>query len=287
MRRIVFPLAILALTLATAPLVAQTPLKLPQLSPFASVSQAIGPATVSIEYHRPGVRNRPIWGALVPYGEVWRTGANEATTIRFSDPVRVEGHDVPAGTYSFFAIPTAKSWTLILNKKADQWGAFNYAVADDLLRFDVQPRAAAPLEWLRYSIDAKGESSATVQLAWEKIAVEFSIEVESEKILMAQIDDAIAHAKPDDSKVFLTAAKYYYDHNLSTEKATAWIDKSIAIKDGFQARECKGRLADRANNRPESVTQIEKAIDLAKIAKTSPAYIEGLTKLLAEYKAKK
>ena len=120
MRSITLLLTSLTLSLALAPALAQTPLKLPQLSPAATVNLAVGPANVAIEYHRPAVRNRPIWGALVPYGEVWRTGANEATTIRFSDAVRVEGHDVPAGTYSFFAIPTAKSWTLILNKKAEQ-----------------------------------------------------------------------------------------------------------------------------------------------------------------------
>ena len=136
--------AVLAPTLASA----RTQLKLPQASPAASVSQAIGPATVSIDYHRPSVRNRAIWGGLVPYGEVWRTGANEATKIQFSDAVRIDGHEVPAGTYSFFAIPTANSWTLILNKNAAQWGAFKYAVADDLLRFEVKT-LAVPSQELR------------------------------------------------------------------------------------------------------------------------------------------
>ena len=138
---------------------------------------------------------------------------------------------------------------------------------------------------MRYTIEPKSDNAVPVQLAWEKLAVEFTVEVDSEKILVAQIDTAIAHAKPDDSKVYLTSAKYYYDHGLSTEKATAWIDKSIAIADSYQARECKGRLADRAGNKTEAAAQIEKALELAK-GKTSPAYIEGLTKLLAEYKAK-
>lgn len=287
MRTIFLPsLVATALCLLSASLIAQTPLKLPQQSPAASVTQVIGPATVTVEYHRPAVRNRAIWGALVPYGEVWRTGANEATTIRFSEAVKVEGHDVPAGTYSFFAIPTAKSWTLILNKTPDQWGAFKYAAANDLLRFEVQPRVHDSMEWLRYTVEPISDSAGMLQLAWEKLAVEFKIEVDSDKILLAQIDTAISQAKPDDWKVFLTGAKYYYDHNLSTEKATAWIDQSIAIQDGYQARECKGRLADRAGNRELAVAQIEKAIELAK-GKSSPAYLDGLTKLLAEYKAKK
>ncbi len=285
MRTFQFLLAGLAFTCLPALAGARPQLQLPQASPAASVSQAIGPATVSIEYHRPAVRNRAIWGGLVPYGEVWRTGANEATKIQFSDAVRIDGHEVPAGTYSFFAIPAANSWTLILNKNAAQWGAFKYAVAEDLLRFEVKPIACAAQEWLRYSIEAKTDNSAVVQLAWEKVAVEFTVEVDNQKILVARIDDAIAHAKPDDAAVFLSAAKYYYDHGLSAEKAMLWIDKSISIADGFQARECKARLADRMGRKAEAVTQVEKAIELA-TGKSRPQYLEALGKLLAEYKAK-
>ena len=285
MRTIQFLLIGLAAVLAPTLASARTQLKLPQASPAASVSQAIGPATVSIDYHRPSVRNRAIWGGLVPYGEVWRTGANEATKIQFSDAVRIDGHEVPAGTYSFFAIPTANSWTLILNKNAAQWGAFKYAAADDLLRFEVKTLAVPSQEWLRYSIEAKGENSATVQLAWEKVAVQFTIEVDSEKLLVAQIDDAIAHAKPDDAAVYLSSAKYYYEHGLAPEKAMLWIDKSIAISDGFQARECKARLADRMGRKAEAVAQVEKAIELA-TGKARAQYLEALGKLLAEYKAK-
>ncbi len=286
MRTIQFLQAGLALAFMSALAGACPQLKLPQASPAASVSQAIGPATVSIEYHRPAVRNRAIWGGLVPYSEVWRTGANEATKLQFSDGVRIDGHEVPAGTYSFFAIPTATSWTLILNKKAAQWGAFSYAVADDQLRFEVKPIVIAPQEWLRYSIEAKTDASAVVQLAWEKLAFEFTVEVDSEKILVARIDDAIAKAKPDDAAVYLTSAKYYYEHSLAAEKAMLWIDKSIAISDGFQARECKARLADRLGRKVEAVTQVEKAIELATASKARPQFLDALGKLLAEYKAK-
>ncbi len=286
MRTIQFLLTGLALACLPALAFARPQLKLPQASPAASLSQAIGPATVSIEYHRPAVRNRTIWGGLVPYSEVWRTGANEATKLQFSDAVRIDGHEVPAGTYSFFAIPTATSWTLILNKKAAQWGAFSYAAADDQLRFEVKPSAIPEQEWLRYSIEAKTDTAAVVQLAWEKLAVEFTIEVDSEQILIARIDDAIAKAKPDDAAVYLTSAKYYYEHGLAPEKAMLWIDKSIAIKDGFQARECKARLADRLGRKAEAVAQVEKAIELASAAKARPQFLDALGKLLADYKAK-
>lgn len=275
------------LSLALLPTIAGAApqLQLPQASPAASVSQAVGPATVSVNYHRPAVHERKIWGALVPLGKVWRTGANDATKIQFSDAVKVAGHEVPAGTYSFFAIPTETTWTLILNKKADQWGAFNYSADEDLLRFEVTPTACAPQEWLRYTIEPKGENAATIQLAWEKLCVEFPVEVDSEAILMARIDDAISKAKPDDAAVFLSAAKYYYDQSLAADKAMLWVDRSIAIADSYQARECKARLAARLGRKAEAIEQIEKAIELAK-GKARPQYVEALGKLLAEYKAK-
>jgi hypothetical protein len=286
MRTMLLLLASLALPAVSNSAIAQTPIKAPQLSPAAKVSLAIGPTMVDIVYHRPGVKGRAIWGGLVPYGEVWRAGANEATTIQFSDDVKVAGHDVPKGTYSFFAIPTEKSWTLILNKTADQWGAFKYNAADDLLRFEVKPAAAPMLEWMRYTIEPKSENAAVVQLAWEKLAVEFTVEVDIDKIMTGQIDAAIASAKPDDAATFYTAAKYYFDHNLANDKAVAWVDKSIAIKDGYRARELKARLADRTGKKTEAVAELEKAVTLAEGGKAQKPYIDGLKKLLVEYKAK-
>ncbi|HJW08876.1 MAG TPA: DUF2911 domain-containing protein, partial [Holophagaceae bacterium] len=122
----------------------------PQLSPAAEVKQTIGVTTVALKYHRPAVKGRDIWGKLVPFEQVWRMGANEATTISFSDAVKVEGTDVPAGTYAIFAIPHAESWTLILSRNARQFGAWAYNPKDDLLRFEVKPKPVSFNEWLTY-----------------------------------------------------------------------------------------------------------------------------------------
>ena len=271
---------------------AQSPaarLGLPQASPAASVSQAVGAATIAIDYHRPAVRGRAIWGELVPYGQVWRAGANEATTIRFSDAVHVAGRDVPAGTYAFFAIPGEKTWTLVLNKQADQWGAFRYDAAADVLRFEVEPRAIAPVEWLRYEIEPRGEDSAAVSLAWEKLAVEFTVSVDNDKILLARIDDAIAHARPDDAAVFLTSARYYLDHGLAPEKALGWVDRSIAISDGWQARECRARLCDKLGRKEEALAAVERAIAIAQDparGKARPTTLEALERLRTELRSR-
>ena len=121
-------------------LVSQTPPIFPQLSPSASVSQTIGTTTVEVLYHRPAVKGRQIFGNLVPHGQVWRTGANEATTIRFSDTVQVNGQKVAAGTYALFSIPYPDRWTVILNKRARQQGAWEYDPREDVLRLDVKPK---------------------------------------------------------------------------------------------------------------------------------------------------
>lgn len=164
------------LLLAVASVSAQAP-KVRQ-SPAASVSQDLGLTHVAITYHRPAVKGRVIWGGLVPYGKVWRAGANEATTITFSGPVKVAGHEVPAGTYAFFAIPDKDRWTLILDKSPKQWGAFSYKPSEDLLRFEATPEPAPMQEWLDYSIELTDQATATITLHWEKLAVSFPVSAE-------------------------------------------------------------------------------------------------------------
>ena len=125
---------------------------------------------ITLEYGRPQVRDREIWGALVPYGQVWRTGANEATTIRFSGDVTIEGEALPAGTYGLFTIPGEGEWTVIFNKVANQWGAFNYDDGEDALRVTVEPRSHEHVEAMDFAV-GDGE----VVLMWEELAVPFRV----------------------------------------------------------------------------------------------------------------
>ena len=150
-----------------------------RLSPKASVEQTVGFTIITIDYGRPGVKARTIWGGLVPYNAVWRAGANEATKITFSTDVKIDGKKLKAGSYGFFAIPTAKTWTLIFNKVADQWGAFEYNDAEDALRIVVTPmQNNCWQEWLAYTISKSSENKAVVMLEWEKLKVPFNVEVE-------------------------------------------------------------------------------------------------------------
>jgi hypothetical protein len=140
--------------------------KKPPASPRDSVSAKIGEATITINYGSPSVRGRKIWGDLVPYDTVWRTGANAATVFTTTKDIWVQGKKLPAGTYGFFAIPTKKSWTLIFNSVANQWGAFKYDASKDVLRVTVKPKPNTMHERLLYSIDTNSFS-----LAWEDLKV--------------------------------------------------------------------------------------------------------------------
>lgn len=148
-----------------------------RISPKASVIQTVGFTEVGIDYNRPGVKERVIWGGLVPYNKVWRAGANEATKFTFSTDVKINGKTLKAGSYSFFVIPTKENWTIIFNKVADQWGAFEYNEAEDALRFEVTPEEGSMQEWLAYTITKTSDNSSIVRLEWEKLKVPFTIEV--------------------------------------------------------------------------------------------------------------
>lgn len=141
-------------------------------SPKVEVSETIGETKVAINYGQPSMREREIFGALVPYGKVWRTGANEATTIEFSNAVSISGKEVPAGKYALFTIPNESSWTIILNSVSDQWGAYNYNASKDVLRFDVKPTPTKATEAFTITVSSGG----SVEMKWENTAVHFKIE---------------------------------------------------------------------------------------------------------------
>ena len=151
-----------------------------RISPKAAVEQTVGFTVIRIEYSRPGVKGRMIWGGLVPYNVVWRAGANEATKFTFSTDVKINGKTLKAGSYSFFTIPTKDKWTIIFNKVADQWGAFEYNDTEDALRVEVTPEKDNQCwqEWLVYTITKTSDNTAVIRLEWEKLKIPFTVEVE-------------------------------------------------------------------------------------------------------------
>jgi hypothetical protein len=155
--------------LFTITLSAQQNLTLPDASQHAVVMQQVGMCEIKIDYHRPGVKGREVWGKLVPFDQVWRAGANENTTISFSKEVVIDGKKVPAGTYGLHMVPTENDWTIILNKDYRAWGSFFYKEENDFMRFKVKPQTADFQEWLMYTFDEVSPNSVTASLSWEKL----------------------------------------------------------------------------------------------------------------------
>ena len=166
---------------------AQTELGLPDRSQAAMVQQHLGVTDITIRYHRPLVDGRKIWGGLVPFGKVWRAGANFNTTFEVSDPVSVEGKPLPKGTYGLHMIPTADSWTIIFSKAADSWGSYSYDQAEDALRVTVKPHPSEMQEALQYSFEDLKPESATVTMTWDKLAVPFRIAVNDQETVLPYI----------------------------------------------------------------------------------------------------
>jgi len=260
----------------------QQQLQLPRPSPNATVTQTVGITDISIHYSRPGVKGRTIWGGLVPYGEVWRTGANENTTIRFSTPVKIEGKDLPAGLYGLQTIPTADQWTVIFSKDADQWGAFSYKPENDALRVQVKPQPAGFRERMAFDIEDVTDTAAKIVLHWEKLQVPFTVEVDTTKLTADAVKNTMR------SQNFVQAANYCIQANACLDEAGRWLDASIALEPTFGNQRAKAMLLAKQNKYKDAVTWGEKALAAAKAAAQAPPpqQVAELETSLADWKKK-
>ncbi|HEV7473254.1 MAG TPA: DUF2911 domain-containing protein [Pyrinomonadaceae bacterium] len=308
-----FSLAVLLLMLFATPL-ASAQIRTPRPSPKASVTETIGVTDVTITYSRPGVKGRTIWGdplpeqastkgeatlddqtirpkgaAIVPWGHAWRTGANEATQFVVTDDVFINGQKLAAGSYSLHTIPTKDEFTIIFNSVANQWGSFNYDAAKDTLRVKVKPEwSEHSKEWLEYWIDPVNDTSAQVNIRWEKVRVPFTVEVKDvQGLTMTKLRAAVAAAKPDDFQTRAQAASYALQNKVSVEEAMGWLDQSIKIKETFGNVGLKARVLAEQGKTAEAIAAGERAIQIGKDAKLNPTAIANMEKLVAEWKAKK
>lgn len=240
-------------------------LRLPQPSPAATITQTIGLTDVTIKYHSPGVKNRKIWGELVPFNQVWRTGANEATLITFSDPVAINGENVAAGTYSMFSLPeSADSWLLILNKNLNSWGTEGYKSEDDVLRVKAQSKEVPFYETFQFAFSNVTSTAATLGFYWEKKEVSVKIEVNTDKKALALLQEDIKNAKPGDWQIYAQATNYLIQKNTDHELALQWIDKSLAMNDNFYNNWIKAQLLAQKEEYEGAVDFCKKALKLGK-----------------------
>lgn len=255
----IVPILSLCLLFLAGMALAQPQLPVPQPSPKAVVTQTVGISEVSIVYHRPAVRNRPVWGGLVPFNEVWRAGANENTTISFSAPVKVEGKELPAGTYGLHMIPTEKTWTIIFNKNAASWGSYFYKEAEDALRITVQPRSAEHQEQLGYEFSAVTSDGAEVVLRWEKLAVPFKVAFETKALVIANARDSHLRGPAGFTwQGFNQAANYCLQANMNLEEGLAWADRSVSINENVTNLYVKAGLLAKLNRQKDADALIER-----------------------------
>ena len=248
------------IALTAIPAVAQV--RTPRTSPSSTLIQTVGLTDITIKYSRPGVRGRAIWGALVPYDAVWRTGANEATTITFSDEVTVEGQKLAKGTYAFFTIPGRDQWTLVFNKQGEQWGAFTHDATQDAARVQVKPMQAEFREWMQFEIPELTTDTAKVVLRWENVAVPFTVNTNT----VAKTASALRNAMKPGWQLPYSAAAFAFDNKgaATDEEMNAWLEQSLAVNQNVSNLWLKARILQRAGKRDEAVKAAELAIAAAR-----------------------
>ena len=235
----------------------------PRVSQGAAARQRLGITDVTIEYHRPLVKGRKIWGDVVPYGKVWRAGANENTLITFSDPVTVEGQPLAKGSYGLHMLPGESSWTVIFSKNFTSWGSFSYDEKEDALRVTVKPAPSEMHEALTYDFDDLKPDSAVVTMRWEKLAVPFRVAVNVPEVALAGIRRDLRTVPGFTWTGWNDAATWCLENKTNYEEALKWIDTSIQNEERFENLETKSKLLAATGKAAEADATMKKALGQA------------------------
>ena len=256
---VVFGLVVL---LAGACFAQSTQLNLPRDSQRASVTQRIGITDITVNYHRPLVKGRTIWGKVVPYGQVWRAGANENTTITFTDPVSVEGQALDKGTYGLHMLPNQDQWTVIFSKVNTAWGSFTYKESEDALRVSVKPETTDFREALAYEIDQPTDNTAVVTLRWEKVAVPFKVSVDVNSIVQDSLRKQLRGLSQYTWDGWDDAGNYLLAHK-DLDEALAYENRSIGTEERFENYNTKSQILEAMGKKDESKAAHDKALAIA------------------------
>ncbi|HVR25820.1 MAG TPA: DUF2911 domain-containing protein [Candidatus Polarisedimenticolia bacterium] len=238
-------------------------LDLPLQSQHAVIMQRIGITDITVNYHRPLANGRQIWGKLVPYGQVWRAGANENTTVTFTDPITIEGQPLDKGTYGLHMIPGENQWTVIFSKMSTAWGSFSYKQDEDALRVTVKPQPAELHDALTYDFDDVKPDSAVVTLRWDKVAVPFKVEVKVNDIVQASIHRQIRGLNQYYWEGWDDAAGYFLASKMNLDEALKDEDQSIQTEERFDNVMNKSRILEAMGRKDDASTFRNKALEKA------------------------
>ena len=245
----------------------------PRASQKGKISQRVGITDITIKYHRPLVKDREIWGALVPYNEgkpfPWRAGANENTTISFTHDVKVEGENLKAGTYGLHMIPAEDEWTVIFSKNSTSWGSFSYNQDEDALRVTVKPEKTHMRELLTFSFDEVKTASTVATMSWEKLKVSFNIEVDVHNIVVAKFNNQLRSVPGFLWQGWNRAAQYTLDNDHDLEQGLKWAEQSLtnqfAGDKNFTTLKTKAEILAKLDREEESMALMEEALPLGKV----------------------
>lgn len=256
------PSALVAFALiASASISSAQSVTVPQASPRATVNQTFGISEVTIDFHRPRVNDREVWGALVPFDTVWRAGANDNTIITLSHPMQVEGKDLAAGTYGLHMIPGQDQWTVIFSSNSTSWGSFSYDEAEDALRVEVKPQEAGFAEWLGYGFEDLGANGATAYLHWEKLKVPFRIEADTPELVVANAANELRSRAGFQWQGWATAANYALQNNIHLDKAAEWAQQAVQRQENGQTLGLQAILLTRLGRAEEAEEVLAKALE--------------------------
>ena len=261
-------------------------LNLPSASSDATFKQQVGFAEVEIKYSRPSSRGRAIFGGLVPYGELWRTGAYDATTIHFSDSVKLNDNRIPAGNYSLFTIPGKNEWTIVINKDSEMHGSSEYAQEQDLLRFVVKSEKS-PRFYETFTIELNDvtKDATSLFLLWENTQVKIAIQSYADERVMAEINDRINIKKEDRPSLFYQSSLYYFNNNKDFKQAYAWIEIATSKSQDAGYFQLQSKIEAALGNYPAALKSLKSSTELAK-SKKLDQIVSANEKLLEEWNKK-
>jgi hypothetical protein len=250
----------------------------PRPSPDATVTQYIGVTKITIDYSSPAVKDRKIWGELVPFGQVWRTGANEATTITFADPVTVNGNELAAGTYGIHSIPNATEWEIIFSKDTPVDGSSTFDPKKEVLRIKVKPEEHHFMERMTFLFMDVSDNSGYATLLWEKLKVSFRVEVKTQELTLQKARDAFKWNQ------LMAAATYSLEQNTNLEEGFGWIQASTLINENYWNQRILAQYYSKMNKKSDAIATLESAIELGSKMPNAPFDFDRMKQMLADWK---
>lgn len=276
----------IAAVLLTIARPASAQLSMPEPSPSATINQKIGFTDLIVKYSRPAVKGRTVFGKLVPYGELWRTGASDATILTISDPMTVAGKPLPAGSYSLFTIPTRTEWTVILNSYTEGHGTAGYEAKNDVLRFTVKPDSSVRFyESFTIEVQELVKNQANLYLTWANTSVHFPLVSNADERITAEILTKTATATDEQPGVFFQAALYYLDTGKDPKQALAWATKAATLKPAFNYLQVQAKLLARSGDYKAAIAAARKSSELAAEKKFTEVVAQN-NQLIAEWEKK-